>query len=41
MFNADEISFYISQFKRLVWPIMWELFKLAQTRKLAPGEISD
>jgi len=39
MLNADEISFYVSQFKGLALADIWELFKLAQTRKLASGEI--
>jgi len=39
MLNPEEINFYINQFKGLELTDVFELFKLAQTRKLAAGEV--
>jgi CRP-like cAMP-binding protein len=39
MLNPEEISFYLSVFKGLDLKDMYDLFKLAHTQTLAPGEI--
>jgi len=39
MLNPEDINFYTKQFKGLGLTDVFELFKLAQTRKLAAGEV--